>query len=121
MAVAFLFVDPSGFGEFKEKFKKDAVSSAYMSISIVYRSIVGFLLAYSNDDDLSTLFTLGCALMFLIYNLVNLPFAKAYHNYRACLCHFAQFITIFVAMYYRSMKSTTAPSEVAVIFSPAKL
>ncbi len=83
--------------------------------------MVGFLLAYSNDDDLSTLFTLGCSLFFLVYNLVNLPFAKAYHNYRACLCHLAQFITIFVAMYYRSMKSTTEPSLVAAIFSPAKL
>lgn len=92
-----------------------------MAISIVYRSLVGFLLAFSNDDDLSTLFSLGLSLLFLMYNLVNLPFKKAYHNYRACLCHLTQFITLFVAMYYRSMKSTISPSEVALIFSPAKI
>lgn len=97
------------------------MSSSYISISILYRSLTGFLLAFSNDDDLSTLFTLGLSMMFLVYNLINLPFAKAYHNYRACICHFTHFITLFVAMYYRSMKSTTSPSEVAVIFSPAKL
>lgn len=82
---------------------------------------IGFLLAFSNDDDLSTLFALGISLLFLIYNLVNLPFVKAYHNYRACLCHLTQFITLFVAMYYRSMKSTSSPIEVASIFSPAKI
>jgi hypothetical protein len=92
-----------------------------MAVSILYRTSVGFLLAYSNDDDLSTLFALGISLLFLLYNLVNLPFAKAYHNYRACLCHMTQFITLFVAMYYRSMKSTTSPTIVASIFSPAKI
>jgi hypothetical protein len=92
-----------------------------MAVSILYRTSVGFLLAYSNDDDLSTLFALGLSLLFLLYNLVNLPFAKAYHNYRACLCHMTQFITLFVAMYYRSMKSTTSPTIVASIFSPAKI
>jgi hypothetical protein len=92
-----------------------------MAVSVLYRALLGFLLAFSNDDDLSTLFALGISLSFLLYNLINLPFAKAYHNYRACLCHFTQFITLFVAMYYRSMKSTTAPAVVASIYSPAKL
>ncbi len=92
-----------------------------MFASILYRGAASFLLAYSNDDDLSTLFSLGCSLLFLIYNLVNLPFAKAYHNYRACLCHLAQFITIFVAMYYRSMRPTISPFQTAAILSPAKL
>jgi hypothetical protein len=120
MTVMVSYANPEGFGEFKEKFKGDIVQTNYMSISILYRSLVGFLLAFSNDDDLSTLFTLGIALLFLMYNLINLPFSKAYHNYRACLCHFTQFATLFVAMYYRSMKSTSSPIQVAVIFSPAK-
>ena len=121
MTVMITYANPDGFGEFKEKFKGDAIEANYMAISIVYRSLVGFLLAFSNDDDLSTLFSLGLSLLFLMYNLVNLPFKKAYHNYRACLCHLTQFVTLFVAMYYRSMKSTTPSSEVAVIFSPAKI
>ena len=56
--------------------------------------------------------------MFLLYNLVNLPFTKAYHNYRANICHFAQFVTLFVAMFYRSMMSNNSLSTSAYIFSP---
>jgi len=82
---------------------------------------LGFILGYSNEDDLSTLFAVGISLLFLIYNFINLPFIKAYHNYRACSCHLTNFITVFVAMYYRSMKSTTPQETVAYIFSPAKI
>lgn len=58
---------------------------------------------------------------FLLYNLVNLPYSQAYHNYRANVCHLAQAICLFVAMYYRSMKSSQSPLEVAPIYTPAYL
>lgn len=64
---------------------------------------IGFYLATANEDNLSTLIVLVISIFFLIYNLVNLPFTKAYHNYRACICHFAQFVILYIAMYYRTM------------------
>lgn len=64
---------------------------------------------------------MALSLLWLLYNLVNLPFTKAYHNYRACICHLTQFLCLFVAMYYRSMKSTSQPTETAYIFSPVYL
>jgi len=67
---------------------------------------IGLYMSSANEDELSTLLLLAFSILFLLYNLVNLPFTKAYHNYRANLCHFAQFVTLFVAMFYRSMKST---------------
>jgi len=82
---------------------------------------IGFLLGYSNEDDLSTLWAVGISLLFVMYNLVNLPFTKAYHNYRACMCHCSQFVLLFVSMFYRSMTSSTPIKQVAYIFSPAKL
>ena len=56
---------------------------------------------------------LGISILFLVYNLVNLPFTKPIHNYRANICHLSQFVCLFIALYYRSMKSTTSSKEVA--------
>lgn len=70
---------------------------------------------------MSTLIVIALSITFLLYNLVNLPYTKAYHNYRANICHFTQFICLFVAMYYRSMMSSTPTSDTAQIFSPVYL
>ena len=64
---------------------------------------------------------LAISILFLLYNLVNLPFAKAYHNYRANVCHISQFICLFITMYYRSMKSSASTEQVAGIYSPVYL
>jgi hypothetical protein len=64
---------------------------------------------------------LAFSIGFLLYNLVNLPFNKAYHNYRANLCHLTQFATLMVATYYRSMKSTAPLDETYNIYQPAYL
>ena len=69
---------------------------------------IGLYMASANENPLSTLIILAFSILFLVYNLVNLPFTKAYHNYRANICHLTQFVILFVAMYYRSMKSTTS-------------
>lgn len=64
---------------------------------------------------------MALSIAFLLYNLVNLPYTKAYHNYRANVCHFTQFICLFVAMYYRSMMSSTPNATMAGVFTPAYL
>lgn len=87
--------------------KKGCIERAYFVVTIAYRMSIGLYLSTSNEDDLSTLIVLALSIMFLLYNLVNLPFTKAYHNYRANICHLTQFVTLFVAMYYRSMMSTS--------------
>lgn len=61
---------------------------------------------------------LAISLFFLLYNLVNLPFTKAYHNYRANICHLTQFICLFVALYFRSMMSGASQAEVDKIYLP---
>lgn len=90
-------------------------------VTIVYRLCIGLYLSMANEDDLSTLIILAVSIMFLIYNLVNLPFAQAYHNYRANICHLTQFVTLFVAMYYRSMMSTTPLEGSAYTYGPVYL
>ena len=87
-------------------------------ITIAYRMALGLYLSTANEDDLSTLIALALSISFLLYNLVNLPFAKAYHNYRANVCHLTQFVIIFITMYYRSMLSSTSTDQAAFIFSP---
>lgn len=41
-------LDNKEFGEYKEKFKKNWLTRAYMSISIIYRMCLGFYMAYAN-------------------------------------------------------------------------
>jgi uncharacterized membrane protein len=101
--------------------KPGCIEKAYFVITIIYRMCLGLYMSSSNEDELSTLIVLGLSISFLLYNLVNLPFTKAYHNYRANICHFCQFIVLFVAMYYRSMKSSASSDQVANIYSPVYL
>jgi len=77
-------------------------------VTILYRMGIGFYMATMNEDDLSTLIVLLLSIYFLLYNLVNLPFRKAYHNYRANICHISQFIILYLTMYYRSMNEGTS-------------
>ena len=92
-----------GFGEYKDKFKEGKLEKAYFMITIIYRMGVGYYMATMNEADLSTLIVLAISIFFLLYNLVNLPFRQAFHNYRANICHLTQFLCLFIAMYFRSM------------------
>jgi type II secretory pathway component PulF len=65
---------------------------------------LGFLLAFSNEDGFSPLFAMFVVVAFLLLNIVRPPFVKGYHNYRACYCHFTQFMILFVVMYYRRIQ-----------------
>lgn len=93
----------------------------YFVVTILYRSGIGLYVSTMNEDSTSTLIVMALSIAFLLYNLVNLPYAKAYHNYRANICHFAQAICLFVAMYYRSMMSSVPTADVASIYGPAYL
>lgn len=121
MAVALQCTEEEGFGEFKDKLKRGCLERAYFVVTIIYRMAIGLYLSSANEDDLSTLIVLALSLLFLLYNLVNLPFSKAYHNYRANICHLTQFVILFVTMYYRSMKSNSSIADTAHIFSPVYL
>lgn len=87
----------------------------YFVITILYRTGIGLYISTANEDAMSTLIVMALSIAFLLYNLVNLPYAKAYHNYRANVCHFTQCICLFVAMYYRSMMSSTDSTNMAVV------
>lgn len=120
MAAALVCTEDEGFGEFKEKFKPGLLERMYFTVTIAYRSGIGLYLATANEDSQSTLIVMALSLSFLLYNLINLPYAKAYHNYRACICHITQMVCLFVAMYYRSMMSTSKQIT-ETVFGPVYL
>lgn len=95
------------------------MEKGYFVVTLIYRILLGLLIASMNAYDLTTMFAVGVSLFFLMYNLVNLPFLKAYNNYRANVCHITQFVILFVAMYYRSMKSSASFKDVGNIYAPA--
>ena len=121
VVISLMVAEETGFGEFKDKLKGGCVEKGYFVVTLLFRVALGIYIAASNEDETSTLFAVGICLAFLLYNLVNLPFTDAYHNYRANLCHTTMLITLFVALYYRSMKSNTPSQEVAYIHDPARL
>ena len=93
----------------------------YFVVTILYRTGIGLYISTMNEDAMSTLIVIALSLAFLLYNLVNLPYAKAYHNYRANICHLTQFISLFVALYYRSMMSSTSRTRMSTVFAPVYL
>lgn len=72
-----------------------------------------------NEHEISSMIIIGFALGFIIYFLVNLPFSNPLHNYRAGVCHVSFIIILFVAMYYRNMKSNLPIEEIAKVSAPA--
>ena len=76
------------YGEFKLKFKDSWICKMYIVFSIIMRISLGFYMIY------------------VMYNIINLPFKSTLQNYRACLCHVTQLIILLTTNYYRSMKST---------------
>ena len=100
----FQFAEKQDFGEFKQKFKKDCINQLYISFSVIYRMALGLYMATSIEDTFGTLIILAFSLTYIMYNIVNLPFADFYQNYRANLCHVTQLIVLLATNYYRSMR-----------------
>lgn len=93
------------FGEFNDKLKPDFVCQIYFVFALFFRFSLGYYAAVKAQYTLSSLIVVGFSILWLSYNFVNLPFRKAYQNYRANVCHIAQFVILMVANYYDSLLS----------------
>jgi hypothetical protein len=51
-------------------------------LTIIWRLVLGLYSAFNSDNQERTLFVVGMAFVFVMYNLINLPFKSALHNYR---------------------------------------
>ena len=122
LVICFLeFSSQKGYGEFKDKFKRDFGSTIYVSMSLLYRTGLGIYVSINNEYELGALIALSFSMVFLLYNFTNLPFRSALHNYRANAVHISQFIILMATNYYRSMKSTTSIDIKGRIYEPAIL
>lgn len=125
--VALVFMEASGkigeqgYGEFKNKFKGNWVCKVYIALTIVYRILIGLYLATQSHSIESTTIVVIFTICLLLYIHVNLPFLNVYQNYRSSFIHLTMFVTLLVANYYRSMKSTTPLEITATIYAPAIL
>ena len=65
---------------------------------------IGFYMAIGNEDTYSTLLIIAISQIYIMFNIINLPFLSTLQNYRANLCHITQLIILFTTNYYRSMR-----------------
>ena len=121
MMGAIVFTEKEEFGEFSQLYKKDSTSQSYFVFTIIYRIVLGLSMSHFNEVEESTIVNVFYAIIFLVFLMTNLPYAKAYHNYRAIIVQLTNLIILSVTMYYRSMKSNTDPSVTYQILSPAML
>jgi len=70
--------------------------------------VLGFYIAYQNDQHYQSLLILAFSMTYVLYNIVNLPFSQAFQNYRANLCHLTHLIILFISNFYTSMKANAA-------------
>ena len=117
-----LFCDKNkGFGEYKNKFKDGFVCQAYIALTFLYRTSLGLYISLEADYEEGTIIVLAFCLLFMLYNLTNLPFQNVYQNYRSNIIHVCFFVILMVGNYYRSMKSTTALPDKVRIHTPSMI
>ena len=121
MMGAIVFTEKEEFGEFSRLYKKDSTSQSYFVFTIIYRMVLGLSMSHFNEVEESTIVNVFYAIIFLVFLMASIPYAKAYHNYRAIIVQLTNLIILSVTMYYRSMKSNTDPSVTYQIQSPAML
>ena len=109
------------FGEFKDKLKRDLVCQWYFVFALLYRFTLGYYTAVKNQYLLSSLLLVGFSLIWVAYNLANLPFKKAYQNYRANSCHIAQLVILMVGNYYDSLLSNEPWEKKGYQFKAAEI
>lgn len=68
-------------------------------MSMLYRICLATYASAYLEYDYSTLIIFVFSFLFILYNLINLPFIKPVHNYRACFCHLTQFVILLTANY----------------------
>ena len=112
-------VGENGYGEFKSSFVKNPVFRLYIPLSIVFRMCIGLYSSLQLEYEEGTLLVLVFSLFFVVINLANLPFKSTLHNYRSSFIHLTEFLILFVANYYRSMKANTPASDKARMHTAA--
>ena len=95
------------------------MSQLYFVFSLCYRFALGYYIAIKAESPTSSLVVVAFSMLFILYNLVNLPFKQAYQNYRANICHTAQLIILIVANYYDSITETDPWEKKAYQFTAA--
>lgn len=118
-AVAVTFTDPKQFGEFKNHYRSDGMSQTYFVWTIAYRIALGVCMSQLNEVEEATIVTFSLSVLFMVYLLTNTPYIRGYQNYRAVADQASIMVSLFVAMYYRSMKSTADVETVSQLLAPA--
>jgi hypothetical protein len=60
-----------------------------------------------NSVEEATIFNFMVGIVFTVYLIADIPFRVGRQNWRSCAIQLCNLTALFVAMYYRSMKSTT--------------
>lgn len=120
-AIAVTATDPKQFGEFKSHYRPDLMSQSYFVWTFLYRSVLGVCMSQLNEVEEATIVTFSVSVIFMVYLMTNTPYVKGYQNYRSITDQVAIMVSLFVAMYYRSMKSTSDVATVSQILAPAFL
>lgn len=115
------FSSKEGFGEFSALYRPDLMSQCYFIVTLAYRIALGFSMSRLNEVEEATITNVFYAVIFMMYLMVNVPYKDGYHNYRAIIHGGTQLTILSVTMFYRSMKSTSAPDAAYTIFTPAIL
>ena len=115
------FAEKEGYAEFQNFLRRDWMSQFYFQYTIAYRFILGILMSQLNEIPSVTVFVFFLAITFLMYQIVNLPFKKGYHNYRAITHQVSAVAIIAISMYYRSMKANESVAVATNLLSPAYL
>ncbi len=89
--------------------------------ALLFRFSLGYYTAVKAQYILSSLMMVGFSLLWVVYNLVNLPFRQAYQNYRACSCHIAQLVILMVGNYYDSLLSNEPWDKKGYQFKAAEI
>ncbi len=96
------------FGEFTTHFHRhDYANQHYFTATLIFREVLGLLMGLTTQIEESTIVNFMVSLLFVIFAVGSTPYVKAYHNYRSAIDHIGFLVGLCLAMYYRSMKSTT--------------
>lgn len=109
------------FGEFKDKLKPGLINQLYFVFALLFRFSLGYYAAVKVEYKMSSLVMVGFSMIWVVYNLANLPFKQAYQNYRANFCHIAQLVVLMVANYYDSMLFNEPWEKKGVLFKAAEI
>lgn len=90
-------------------------------VVLLYRAVLGFCTAALNETEEMTIVNVFMGILFMMYLAANLPYVKAYHNYRAIIVQLSSLAVLAVTMYYRSMKSFATPDAIFHYLTPAFL